>query len=149
MNLSRNLSLMSAFLLACSSKEMIGPSGRFDHAAASFACGPADGPAVAIYLASEPITSLAPPGVYVRVYASGTIDEIRGRILPISSNANAAAWYHASGNEYEMATAGYLMVRSGSAGSTLEGSVDLQFPNAGHLSGEFHAEWIQTNVLCG
>jgi len=143
------LSVIAALLLGCSSDGVVGPSGRFDHAAATFACGPADGPALAIYLAQDPITSLEPAGVFVRVYVSGTIDEIRGAILPISSNSNAAAWFHPNANDYEIATSGYLMVGSGSAGSTLEGSVGLQFPRAGDIHGAFHAEWIPTNVLCG
>ncbi|HMF99756.1 MAG TPA: hypothetical protein VK560_00780 [Gemmatimonadaceae bacterium] len=143
------LSVIAALLLGCSSDGVVGPSGRFDHAAATFACGPADGPALAIYLAQDPITSLEPAGVFVRVYVSGTIDEIRGAILPISSNSIAAAWFHPNANDYEIATSGYLMVGSGSAGSTLEGSVGLQFPRAGDIHGAFHAEWIPTNVLCG
>jgi len=143
------LSVIAALLLGCSSDGVVGPSGRFDHAAATFACGPADGPALAIYLAQDPITSLEPAGVFVRVYVSGTIDEIRGAILPISSNSNAAAWFHPNANDYEIATSGYLMVGSGSAGSTQEGSVGLQFPRAGDIHGAFHAEWIPTNVLCG
>jgi len=142
-------SVIAALVLGCSSDGVVGPSGRFDHAAATFTCGPADGPALAIYLAPDPITSLEPPGVFVRVYVPGTIDEIRGAILPISSNSNAAAWFHPNANDYEIATNGYLMVGSGSAGNTLEGSVGLNFPSAGHIHGAFHAEWIPTSVLCG
>ena len=141
-------SLTAALVLACSSDGVVGPNGRFDHAAATFACGPADGPALAIYLAPDPITSLEPAGVFVRVYVSGTIDEIRGAMLPISTHSNAAAWFHPNANEYEIATSGYLMVGSGSAGGTLEGSVNLQFPSAGRVHGAFHADWIPTNVLC-
>ena len=142
-------SLIAALALACSSDGVVGPTGRFDHAAATFACGPADGPALAIYLAPDPITSLEPAGVFVRVYVSGTIDEIRGAMLPISTHSNAAAWFHTNANDNEIATSGYLMVGSGSAGGTLEGSVNLQFPSAGRVHGAFHAEWIPTNVLCG
>lgn len=142
-------SLIAALVLACSSDGVTGLAGRFDHAAATFTCGPADGPALAIYLAPDPITSLEPAGVFVRVYVPGTIDQIRAVTWPISSNSDAAAWFHRNANNYEIATSGYLMVGSGSAGGTLEGSVDLQFPIAGHLHGAFHAEWIPTNVLCG
>lgn len=142
-------SLIAALVLACSSDGVIGLTGRFDHAAASFTCGPADGPALAIYLAPDPITSLEPSGVYVRVYVTGTVDQILGKTWPVSTNSDAAAWFRPDVNDYEVATSGYLFVGSGSAGGTLEGSVDLQFPSAGHLHGAFHAQWIPTNVLCG
>ena len=141
-------SLIAVLVLGCSSDGVIGPTGRFDHAAATSVCGPADGPAFAIYLAPDPITSLEPAGMFVRVYVSGTIDEIRGAILPVSTHSNAAAWFHTNANDSEMATSGYLMVSSGSAGGTLEGSLSLQFPTAGRVHGAFHADWIPTNVLC-
>ena len=142
-------SLIGAVVLACSSDGVVGPGGRFDHAAVSFACGRADGPALAIYLAPDPITSLQPGGVFVRVYIEGTVDEIRGPTWPISSNSNAAAWFHPNASDYEIATSGYLMIGAGKAGETLDGLVDLEFPSAGHVHGTFHAEWIPTNVLCG
>ena len=142
------LSLAAALVLACSSDTVVGPAGQFDHAVATFACGPADGPALAIYLAPDPITSLEPSGAYVRVYVPGTIDEIRGKILGISTNSEAAAWFHPNANEFEIAERGYLIIRSGTAGETLEGSVDIEFPSAGHFHGAFHADWMSTNVLC-
>jgi len=150
MTLSRScgLSLLAALVLACSSDGVIGPSSRFDHAAATFACGPADGPALAIYFSEEPVTGGDPPGAFVRVYVSGTVDEIVGKMWPLSAGSNAAAWFHPGGTDYELATGGYLLVNSGSAGQALEGSVDIEFPKAGHLQRAFRAEWVQTNVLC-
>src|SRR6266566_5105068 len=71
---SCGLSLVAALVLACSSDGVIGPSSSFDHAAATFACGPADGPALAIYLSQYPVTVGDPPGAFVRVYVSGTVD---------------------------------------------------------------------------
>jgi hypothetical protein len=142
-------SLIAAFVLACSSDGVLGASGRFDHAAATFACGPADGPALAIYLAPDPITSLDPPGVFMRVYVPGTIDQISGRTWPIATNSDAAAWFHPTANNYEIATSGYLMIGPANANKTVDGSVDLQFPSAGHFHGSFHAGWIPSNVLCG
>ena len=141
-------SLLAVFVLACSSDGVIGPSSSFDHAAATFACGPADGPALAIYLSQYPMTVGDPPGAFVRVYVSGTVDQIVGKMWPLSAGSDAAAWFHPGGNDYELATGGYLLVNSGSAGQTLEGSVDIQFPKAGHLQRAFRAEWIQSIVLC-
>lgn len=142
-------SLMAALVLACSSDGVLGASGRFDHAAASFACGPADGPALAIYLAPDPIASLDPPGAFVRIYVPGTVDQISGRTWPISTNSDAAAWFHPTAKNYEIATSGYLMLGPASVDKTVDGSVDLEFPSAGHLHVSFHASWIPSNVLCG
>src|ERR1700682_4850295 len=142
-------SLIAAFGLACASDGVFGVSGRFDHAAATFACGPADGPALAIYLAPDPITSLDPPGAFVRVYVPGTIDQVSGRTWPIAANSDAAAWFRSTSRSYEIATGGYLTVGPARADKTVDGSVDLQFPSEGHLHGSFHAGWIPSNVLCG
>ena len=139
--------LAAAVLVGCSSDGVVGPDGRFEHAAAMFSCGPAGGPAFAIYLAPDPITSVEPTGTYVRVYVAGSIDEIRGTRVPISSQSNAAAWFHQGPGNGENATAGYLMVGSGNAGGTIDGLVDLLFPTAGHVHGTFHAEWIPTTFV--
>jgi hypothetical protein len=142
------IALTATLLLGCSSDGVVGPSGHFDHAAATFTCGPADGPAIAIYLAPDPITSLAPSGIHVRLFVPGTVDEIRGRWLPISSRSEVSAWFHHNANDSEIATDGYLMVGSGSEGVGVDGLVDLQFPIAGRVHGTFHAEWIPTNIGC-
>ena len=41
-----------------------------------------------------------------------------------------------------------LDVSSVGSDKTVEGSVYLEFPNAGRVSGGFHATWIPGNVLC-
>ena len=150
MTLSRScgLSLAAVFLLACSSDGVVGPSSRFDHAAATFACGPADGPALAIYLSENPVTVGDPPGAFVKVYVQGTVDQIVGKLWPIGGNSDAGALFQSGANvfqpdasNFEWATGGYLLINSGSAGQTLTGSVDIQFPKAGHLQRAFRAEW--------
>ena len=150
MTLSRScgLSLVAGLLLACSSDGLIGPSSRFDHATASFTCGPADGPALAIYLSQYPMTVGDPPGAFVRLYVTGTVDEIVGKMLPLSPGSTAAAWFHSGGSNDEPASGGYLLVSSGSAGQTLEGSVNIHFEQAGNLQRAFHAVWIQSNIVC-
>ena len=146
---SYGLSLVAALLLACSSDGVIGPSSRFQHAAATFACGPADGPALAIYLSQYPMTGDDPPGAFVRMYVQGMVDEIVGKMWQISTGSNVAASFNSGAtNDSEYATGGYLLVSSGSAGRTLEGTVDIQFPKAGHLQRAFRAEWIQSNIMC-
>jgi hypothetical protein len=140
---------VAALALACSSDALIGPAGRFDHAAAMLACGPADGPAVAIYFASEPVTTVEPQGDYVRVYVPRTLDEVAaGKTWPIATNSEAAGLYHFANGDYEIAKSGYLTVTSVDTDKTITGTVSLTFPNAGRVQGEFHAEWFQTLIAC-
>ena len=151
MTLSRSCgwSLVAAVLLACSSDGVVGPSSGLDHVAATFACGPADGPALAIYFSQNPVTIGDPPGAFVRVYVSGTVDEIIGKMWPLAPGSNASAWFHSGGNDGELAAGGYLLVNSRSADDlALLGTVDIQFPTAGHLQRAFRAEWSQSAVLC-
>jgi hypothetical protein len=82
----------------------------------------------------------------VTLYLEGTLDEVSGRLFSISHDAGA--WFHSDANNQELATSGYLMLGSAHADNSIDGSVGLQFPNAGHVQGAFHAEWIASNVLC-
>lgn len=145
-----SLSFLVVLAMACSNGIAAPPAG-YTHAAATFACGPADGPAVAIYLSPTPITSPVPSGPYVRIYINKAVEEVGGQAWPIAgSGATAAAFFQTSPANYELATAGFVITSSVSADKTIEGIVNLNFPNAGHISGSFHAEWIsQAGPLCG
>ena len=135
-----SFSVLVVFAMACS--DGIGPSIGFTHAAATFACGTADGPAVAIYLSPSPVTSLEPSGPYVRIYIDRAAEEVGGKTWPIDDSSPIGAWFHASANNSETATSGYVITSSVSADKTIEGTVDLTFPDAGHVHGDFQAEWI-------
>jgi hypothetical protein len=142
-------SLAVALLLACSSDRFVGPNGQFDQALAKSVCGPADGPALTIYLASNPITpSTTPAGEFVQVFIDGMSTQLFGLMLPVSTHSSASASYHWSTNETEYATSGYVKLDAGGVGDGLDGSVDLQFPDAGRVKGEFHAEWLANTGGC-
>ena len=142
--------LLAALVLACSSDSVVGPGGRFDHALARSTCGPADGPALVIFLAQDPIPTSGPSGEYVYVYIdlmSGPFP-FSGQKLTISSNSIVFASFRWTATENETATSGYVMLNSGSVGNGLDGAVDLQFPTAGRVHGEFHSEWLPINGFC-
>lgn len=144
-----SFAVLVAFAMACSGGITSPPIG-YTHAAATFACGPADGPAVAIYLSPNPVTSLEPSGPYVRVYIDQAVEQVAGKGFPIGDGSLAAAWFQTSSNNFETATTGYIITQSVSADKTVEGTVDLNFPNAGHVHGGFHAAWIsRPGILCG
>jgi hypothetical protein len=144
------LSLVVAFAMACSSDAVSAPFRGFVYSAAAFACGPADGPAVAIYLAPNPVGSIEPSAPFVRVYVAVQVDQLTGHVWPIASvNTEAGALFHPDASTYEMAESGYMIVSSVDSENTITGSVDLRFPDAGHIKTAFSAKWQPSNILCG
>jgi hypothetical protein len=140
-------SLMAIVALACNSDGISGPAG-FTHAAASSACGPADGPATAIYLAPDPIVALEPTGVYVRLSIQVPVSNLTGQLWPIGPNTESGAWLHVTDSNTQFADAGYLIVTSVSQDNTVLGSVDVRFPNGQRVRGGFSATWVPRNTTC-
>jgi hypothetical protein len=144
------LLLVVAFAMACSSDTVSAPLRGFVYSAAAFQCGPADGPAVAIYLAPNPVGSIEPSPPFVRVYVPVQVDQLTSHVWPISSaNTEAAAWFHRDGSTYELAETGYMIVTSVESDKTVSGSVDLRFPDSGHIRSVFRATWVPRDLICG
>lgn len=140
--------LLGALVLACSSDTVVGPGGRFDHALARSTCGPADGPALVIYLASDPIPASGPSGEHVAVFIDGMADQFFGQRLSVSANSIVGASFRRTTDKFESATGGYVILNSGGVGNGLDGSLDLVFPSAGRVHGEFHSEWLPNISGC-
>jgi hypothetical protein len=151
MSVSRKLrfSMAVVLLVACSSDNVSGPLGSFKYAAATFSCGPADGPAVTLYFAPNPVETVAPGAPFLRVFVPVSVDELTEHWWPISyGKTEAAAWFHSTESTYELATTGYMIVNSVDSDKTIEGSIDLRFPDAGRFKSEFRATWIPRTILC-
>lgn len=145
-----SLSIVISFSMACASDGISAPPFGFRHAAATFACGPADGPAVAIYLTPDPVTSLEPATPYVRIYVAQPVNALSGRTWMLAGGkSEGGAWFHSAGSNYEIATIGHMVASSVSTDNTIEGTVDVTFPNAGRIRGGFRAPWVTSTVLCG
>jgi hypothetical protein len=145
-----SVAIVGVVSIACASDSISAPPRGFAHAVASAACGPADGPAVAIYLAPDPVTSLEPATPFVRVYVAMPRDALSGHAWVLAgSKADGGAWFHSSVSKFEIATNGYMAVKSVGADNTIEGSVDIRFPTAGHIRGGFRAVWLPATMLCG
>ncbi len=142
-------SLVVAFAMACSSDATSPLFRGFVYSAAAFQCGPADGPAVAIYLAPNPVGSIEPSAPFVRVYVPVQLDQLTAHVWPIASNTEAGAWFHADAFSSELAESGYMIVSSVDSDNTITGSVDLHFPDAGHIRSQFRATWVPSHALCG
>ncbi|MDQ3697208.1 MAG: hypothetical protein M3373_04185 [Gemmatimonadota bacterium] len=141
------LSTILAFAVACSSDGTVGPPTGMAHAAATRECGPAGGPAVAIYLTRAPVESLEPPPPYVRIVVWHALETLEGRSWLVGGR-DASGWFFSAANDFEFATSGRVTVNDVDADSTIHGSADLRFPNAGRVTGGFRAEWISRAQLC-
>ncbi|MEA2764233.1 MAG: hypothetical protein QOK07_637 [Gemmatimonadaceae bacterium] len=151
MSVSRmlRLSLVPVFAMACGSDTLAPPIRSFVHAAAVAECGPADGPAVAIYLSPNPVESIEPSGPFVRVYVPVQLDQLTGQVWQIVSISSiAGAWFHPNASTSELADTGYLMVTSIGSDNTVTGSIDLRFPTAGHIRSSFQAKWLPRTSVC-
>jgi hypothetical protein len=143
------LSLVPVFAMACSSDGVSAPLRGFVYSAAVADCGPADGPAVAIYLAPNPVGSIEPTAPFVRVYVPVQLNQLTGQVWSVEGiNAMAAASFHADASTYEAATTGYLSVTSVGSDNTVTGTVLLQFPSGRLIMTEFRAAWLQRNSFC-
>ena len=122
--------------------------GDFPHAVANFQCGPADGPATGITLASEPITPAGPKFPYIAIMNDQPLSALAGHTFLVGSGGTAGATYIAGPNSYESASMGRVIIASVDANNTIHGNVSLSFSSRVVID-DFHAVWIQRMVLCG
>jgi hypothetical protein len=141
-------SLVAVVAMACRSDSVSAPLRGFMYSAVAAQCGPADGPAVAVFLAPSPAGANEASAPYVRVYVPVPVGQLTG-VWPIATNTAAAAWFHPNGSTYELAESGYMIVSSVDSDNTVTGSLDLRFPNSGHINTAFRAKFRPNNVLCG
>jgi hypothetical protein len=82
-----SLSVLVVFAMGCSDG-ITGPPTGFAHAAVTFACGSADGPAVAIYLSPNPVQTLEPIGPYVHIHIDQAVEQQRDgrRGVPVDTH---------------------------------------------------------------
>ena len=149
MSLTRVFScaLVVVFAVACGS-DSISPSFKaFAYSSVTPQCGPADGPAVAVFVAPTLAGANGESAPYVRVYVAVSVDQLAG-VWPITTNSDATAWFQSNGSTSEVAESGYMFVSSVDSDNTVTGYVDLQFPNAGHIKTDFRAKFRASSIVC-
>ena len=103
------LTMMLAVGAACSNDGGFAPGLGFDHAFVTPACGPADGPAVAFYLASHPVDPQSPAVPYIRIAVWDAPATVAGRTWRLGGSSDTASAVLVRGTgayDYESATAG-------------------------------------------
>lgn len=142
------MAVVVAAAIACDSDGVFAPIKHFEYSAATFQCGPADGPATEIYLTHD-VGSIEPNAPFVRIYVPVAVEQLSGDVWQLSGgSADGAAWFHSTDASSEVATSGYMIVAAVGTDRTVQGSVYLEFPDAGRVSGAFAATWIQSGVTC-
>lgn len=143
------MAVVIAAAVACDSDNVFTPIKHFEYSAATFQCGPLDGPATAIYLSHDAVGSTDPSTPFVRIYIPVAVEELSGRVWQLSEDSpEGVAWFHSGDASYELAASGYMIVAAVSSDRTVQGSVYLEFPDAGRVSGAFAAGWIQSTRTC-
>ena len=138
---------IGAVTVGCS--DTLGPPEGFGLAAATNSCGPLGEPAVEIFLASEPIESVPPDAPYVRIYIRQSVDELAGETWVLAgADADGVAGYYSTTTDSELASSGAVMISEVDDDNNIEGLVNVVFPTAGRVRGEFRAEWVQRNIGC-
>lgn len=125
------------------------PPAGFPFASATPECGPADGPAVAIYLSRDTTPALPPGGARVRVYVWHDLDELGAQAWAIGGDSPDGAADYDDGAGGTTALHGTVAVTAVRADSTVEGEVDLVSDGAFAVRGGFRARWIPRALMCG
>ena len=140
--------LSFALSLVCAGCDLLDSGPRFSYAAATNDCGPADGPAVSIYLAAVPLQALQPPTPYVRLIVWQPVGRLAGRSWSLGAG-EAAAVRAESNDATDWATSGNVIVEAVDADNTVRGSAELWFPDATKLTVTYAAVWIPSTTFCG
>ena len=141
-----------ALALGCASDSVLLPPQGLKYAVAQATCGPADGPALLIFLTRNPTDGPSPEAPYVRIYISDATS-VNGHALAVTgANAEANASFVTSDTPSkvvaEEARNGSVVAAHSTADNSIDGVVDLSFATAGHLSGRFKAPLFPNNALC-
>jgi hypothetical protein len=149
MSVTRLFSCSLVFLFAMACSGSVSPVFRaFAYSSVAAQCGPADGPAVAVFLAPTQEGANGATAPYVRVYVAVAVNQLAG-VWPIKTNSDATAWFQSDASTSEVAESGLMLVKSVDSDNTVTGLVDLYFPDAGHIRTDFRAKFRPTNILCG
>jgi hypothetical protein len=148
MPLRHRLAKILPFALVGAACGLVDSGPYFRYAAATNDCGPADGPAVSIYLASWRFQELKPPAPYIRLIVWQPRERLAGRSWSLAAG-EAVALRVQSQETDERATSGSVVVDALDDHGGIHGSAELWFSGGSHLTLSYDAAWILSPMLCG
>ena len=125
------------------------PPAEFPFASATPECGPADGPAVAIWLTRDTMPELPPGSPRVRLYLWHSLSELAGASWAVGGASQDGAAEYWDGTGASTPLHGTVRITAVRADSTVEGEVDLDSGDTFSVRGGFRARWIARVVMCG
>ena len=138
-------------LAACNSETPFEPLSELPFAYATNSCGPADGPTIVVYLATQSFELAQPVAPFVQVQIPTESTRLKaGDVFRIGEDfsTEANAWFHGSGVETSAASDGEVGITAFTA-NTLSGYVDLKFAGGQKFRGSFISAWQPRQILCG
>lgn len=137
-----------ALAAACDSDAIPGPPTGLPYAAVTPGCGPADGPAIAIYLSPNPVESSDPSTPFLHIAIWQPLERLTERSWSLTDGA-AVAQYFSTPDASEAAIGGSVTVSVIDPDSAVRGWAVLTFPTYGRIAGGFHATWLPVALRCG
>jgi len=138
-----------ALLLGCSSDSTLIPKQGLQFEFAQWECGPADGPAMAIYLTREPSNAPTPTPPFARIYIDlMTANLLDGRQVSVGDGGQAFATFVRTDGTFDPASGGYIIANYSTGDQEIVGWVDLTFKTAGHLVRAFRAPVFPNSHTC-
>ncbi|HSA55515.1 MAG TPA: hypothetical protein VLE53_07410 [Gemmatimonadaceae bacterium] len=135
---------------SCDDPESPRPLSEYPFALATRSCGPADGPAMAIYLTPTEATDL-PVVPYFQFYLMRSPAELEGRtwVWP-SADETVAAWEcTVTGGACAESPAGAIALGRFAVDSAIAVVVDLRRQNGERVRAHATARWLGREVICG
>jgi len=114
-------------------------------------CGPADGPAMAIYLTPELATDVPPAVPYFHVYLTRGPAELEGRtwVWPSADETVAARECTVAGAACADSPAGAIALGRFATDSALPVVLDLRRQNGERVRAQATARWLSRQLFCG
>lgn len=126
------------------------PPPGFPTAYATSACGPGDGPAMQLYLATEPAEALPPPAPFVEVTIWQGVHSLSGRRFEWTGVSSEGTVRRCdAGGACVEARSVALQFRPIGTDTTVTGVATLQFSDGSTVAGGFNAAWRTTRQMCG
>jgi hypothetical protein len=126
------------------------PPPGYSFAIAQRDCGPADGPALSIYLTPALVDAPYPPPPFIRIGVYETPADVVGRTWSWDASSSVAgAVMCASSSDCVTANSGSIAFGRFAADSSLVARMDVRFPDAHRVRGTVRGVWQSNTFLCG